>query len=106
MFVGARQLLHSVNVQASFVRKRRRPDIGRAYVVRDIGQFVDEDRNLSQHAHVRDDFHSKLKLQGRDQGREVAVADSFAVPVDRSLRLNGAFVEGGKSIGDAEAGVA
>ena len=94
-----------MNVQASLVRKCRQAHIRRADIVRDVGQLVDEDGDLAEHAQVGNYFEAEFQLQRRDQGGQVAVADPLAVAIDRPLNLNGTGFDGDKGIGYTKAAI-
>jgi hypothetical protein len=56
-------------VKSPFVGESGSADVWRANVVLAIGKFVDEQRELSEPAQIRDDVMAELELQVWNQAR-------------------------------------
>ena len=94
-----------MHVLAAFVGKGRAANVGRADVVRDVGQLIHEERQLAQPREIGDHGLAELELEVRRDGDEVAIAHALAVAVDRPLHLHRARRHRCERIGHAEARV-
>ena len=102
MLVGARQLLHGVDVQTAFVRERRHSHVGRADIVRHVGQLIHKMGQISESGQIQAEIDAHLQLQIRHRGGQVAVAHALAIAVDRPLHLHRSRADGRESVGDSD----
>ena len=94
-------------MQAGLVRERRYPHVRLVGIGSDVGQLGEGVRDTDQVGKVpgRKDASIELGLQVPDDGEEIGVACSFAVPVGGALRVGGAGLDCREGVGDCAASV-
>lgn len=107
MFETGGEFINRIDVHTAFVGKGSSANKGGAWIVMEIGQFVDKGREFGKLPQIalRQDFLSKFELEKGKEGGQVAISCALSVPVDRALDLKGAFLDGGDGIGDPESTV-
>ncbi len=92
-------------MQPALVREGGDADIRRADVVRHVGQFIDEVRQLAQASEIEAEVDAHLELEIRHHGDQVAVPHALAVAIDRALHLAGSGAHGCEGIRHADTAV-
>ena len=102
MLVRARVAADGGDVDAPLVGEGAPPDVGHVLIRSEIGDLGDEVRQVIKFLELPlgETAQSKLKFQIGDDGREIGVAASFTVTVDRSLHVHRPGANGGQAIGD------
>ncbi len=94
-------------VQAGLVRERRGAGVrltSLRRLVGDLGDGVGDPGEVAQRLRL-DERPAELELEVPDEGHEVGVARTFAVPVHRALDVHGARLDGGDRVGHGAARV-
>src|SRR5208283_4514484 len=104
VLVGRGVALDSRDVQAALVRERAAADVRLARKRREVGEFVDQRRNLAHHFELGGGHAmvAELDLQVGDYRNQIRVAASLAEAVDRPLHLHRAGAHAGKGVGDRD----
>ncbi len=89
-------------MHAALVRKRALADVGLVLLGRQVGELIDEVRELGQPAQVfgADRMAAELQLEPGDDRNQIGVAAALAEPVDRTLHLCRAVLDGRQRVGD------
>ena len=107
MLVRVHAALDAGDVQARLVRERAVSDVSLPRVRRDVGQLVDQHRDLAQHLELgrRHALIAELELKVGNDRDQVGVAAALADSVDRALDLRRAAAHAGDRVGDRDLGV-
>src|SRR5262249_20119420 len=89
-------------MKSAFVRERSRSDKRGSDIVLTIRQLIDKQRKFTEPSHLRHTLFPNFELKLGNPARQITIAGSLAVAVNRPLNLNCACLDGDQSVRDTE----
>lgn len=102
VFEAGGKFIDRVDVHAAFVGEGGTTDEGGAWIVVEVGEFVDKAGKFGELAEIAvgQDFFSEFEFKKRKKGGEITVSGAFSVAIHCALDLKGTFLDSGDGIGD------
>ena len=103
VFETGGEFIDRIDVHAAFVGEGGTTDEGGAWIVVEVGEFVDKAGKFGELAEIAfgQNFFSEFEFKKREKGGEITVSGAFSVAIHGALDLKGTFLDGGDGIGDA-----